>query len=105
MNDEMPRAVSSSRRTSAGFDSSHLPTCFSSILALPTTIMSQSPKEQLERLQAMLQRTGGRGGFGMPMRPSGGGPGAGAVAALFAVGLAGYAISNSFFNGMICLCL
>lgn len=49
----------------------------------------------------MLKRSGGRGGFGMTRMPAGGGPGGGLIAALVAVGVAGVALSNSFFNGMV----
>lgn len=55
--------------------------------------MSRIPKEQWERLQLILQnRT--RGGF-----PSGGPRGFGAGAGLILLGIGGWAISNSLYNG------
>jgi prohibitin 2 len=56
--------------------------------------MAGNPREQWERLQVLLQNRGRQGGFRFR-----GLPGAGPVGALVFLGIAGYAISASLFNG------
>lgn len=62
--------------------------------------MARNPREQWERLQVILQNRGSRGGFGFGGFPSGGGRGGlGLSGALILLGVGGWAISNSLFNG------
>lgn len=61
--------------------------------------MASDPRETWRRLQVALQQQRGRGGFGgMP----GGSPRGtiGGMGALVLLGVGGYALSNSLFNGM-----
>jgi prohibitin 2 len=63
--------------------------------------MSRIPKDQWERLQLILQSRNRFNGF----RPGGGGGGGiGASAALIVLGLGGWALSNSLFNGKDAVC-
>jgi hypothetical protein len=61
-----------------------------------TTIMSQIPKDQWERLQVILRNRSRAGGFGSG---GGGGGSIGASVGLLVLGLGGWALSNSLFNG------
>lgn len=62
--------------------------------------MARNPKEQWERLQVILQNRAGKGGFRFGGGfPGGGRGGFGATGALIVLGLGGWALSNSLFNG------
>jgi prohibitin 2 len=62
--------------------------------------MARNPRDQWEKLQVILQNRGNRGGFGFGGFPSGGGRGGlGLSGALLLLGVGGWAISNSLFNG------
>lgn len=65
----------------------------------PNDIMTSNPREQWERLQLMLQNRGKRG-FGWGGIPGGGPRGNfGLVGSAILLGLGGYVLSNSLFNG------
>lgn len=56
------------------------------------------PRETWQKLQTAIQQQGRRGfGAGGPA----GGRAAGGIGALIALGLGGYVLSNSLFNGML----
>jgi prohibitin 2 len=65
--------------------------------------MSRIPKDQWQRLQLILQNRNKYKYGGFPS--GGGGGGLGASAALIVLGLGGWALSNTLFNGMGLLCL
>lgn len=65
-------------------------------------IMSRIPKDQMQKLQMMLKKTGSGGGFGGGFGgfPSGGGQGGGKFwATVAAIGIGSYVASDTLFNG------